>query len=133
VTPGFRTWLAELFAPLGHVAVRRVFGFHGLYLGECMFGLVADERIYLKTDEQNRKAYEREGSEPLSYAAHDGEHIITSYWEIPARLHDEPEELAEWARHAVAVAENSSTAKRRRARESRQRPARRPARMNKQS
>jgi DNA transformation protein len=104
--------LIELFAPLGPVSVRRVFGFWGLYLGETMFGLVADERIYLKTDAGGRGPFECEGSTPLSYMAPNGERHVTSYWEIPGRLIDEAEELVEWARQAHRVASNSPTAKR---------------------
>ena len=67
MTPAYRTWLIELFAPLGPVSVRRVFGFWGLYLGETMFGLVADERIYLKTDAGRWAAEEPAGApEPAS-------------------------------------------------------------------
>jgi DNA transformation protein len=116
MTPEYRAWLLELFAPLGSVSVRRVFGFWGLYLGETMFGLVADERIYLKADAAGRALFEREGSAALSYVAQNGERHITSYWEIPGRLIDEPEEVIVWARQAHGVALNAPTAKRKQAR-----------------
>jgi DNA transformation protein len=124
MTPEYRAWLIELFAPLGSVSVRRVFGFFGLYVGETMFGLVADERIYLKTDTGSRGAFEREGSAALSYVAPNGERRVTSYREIPGRLIDEPEEIVEWARQAHRVASHSPTAKRKQAQQAKSAPAR---------
>lgn len=128
MTPEYRQWLAELFSPLGAVSIRRFFNIDGVYFGETMFGLVTGERIYFKTDEQSRKAFEREGSSTLTYVARNGERIVTSYWEIPERLYDEPDALAEWARRAYEVALASPTAKRKLVRRARQSGARQPAR-----
>jgi DNA transformation protein len=133
MTPECRAWLLEMFAPLGAVSLRRVFGVYGLYLGDAMFGLVADERIYLKTDETSRMAFEHSGSHAWTYAARNGERNVTSYWEIPAALYDEPEELASWARQAHDIALNSPTAKRRQARKAKQEKARPPVKKRKGS
>ena len=52
------------------------------------------------------------------------EGILTSYYELPDRLYDDPEELAEWARAAFAVALQSPTAqKKKRAAAGKARPA----------
>jgi DNA transformation protein len=123
MTPEYREWLIEAFAPLGPVSVRRVFGFWGLYLDDSMFGLIADERIYLKTDAASRESFEREGSAALSYVSAHGERHVTSYWEVPGRLIDEPDELARWARQAHCVALSSPTAKRKKARRVKSAPA----------
>ena len=34
-----------------------------------------------------------------------------SYWRLPDRLYDDPDELARWARQALAVAQRKATAK----------------------
>ncbi len=116
MTPEYRAWIADLFAPLGEISIRRVFKSHGIYIGETMFGIVADQRIWLKTDETSRKAFQREGSTALAFAKRGGDPVITSYWEIPGRLYDESEEFVRWARQAYEIALNSPTAKRRRGR-----------------
>ena len=131
MTPEYRQWLIESFAPAGVVSVRRFFGLDGLYFGQQMFGLVADDRIYLKTDEQSWKEFEREGSAPLVYVARSGERVATSYWEIPQRLYDEPDELVRWAIRAHAIAQNSTSAKRKQARTAKPGGARQPARRRK--
>ncbi|HEY5048073.1 MAG TPA: TfoX/Sxy family protein [Rhizomicrobium sp.] len=128
MTPEYRAWLIDLFAPLGDVSIKRVFGFDGLYLSETMFGLAVEECLYFKADEDSRKPYARENSTALTYVARSGENVVMSYWEIPERLYDEPEELVAWARRAHDVASRSPTAKRRQARKAKQVGTRRPVR-----
>jgi DNA transformation protein and related proteins len=125
MTPEYRAFLVELFAGMGEVQVRRVFHFDGLYRDDTMFGLVADERVYLKTDEPSRKAFVAEGAVPFRYRARDGADVATSYYEIPARLYDDTEEASAWARRAYAVALKSPTALRKRVKHG---GARQPAR-----
>jgi DNA transformation protein len=101
----------DLFAPFGKIAVRRMFGAEGLFRDRLMFGIVYQERIYLKTGEENRQAFIAEGAGPLYYRFKNAEGVLTSYYELPDRLYDDPDELAEWARAAFAVARQSPAAK----------------------
>lgn len=101
----------DLFAPLGKIAVRRMFGAEGLFRDRVMFGIVYQERIYLKTGEENRQAFIAEGVGPLYYRFKNAEGVLTSYYELPDRLYDDPEELAHWARAAFAVARQSPATK----------------------
>ena len=41
---------------------------------------------------------------------------VDSYWQLPERLYDDPEELAEWARAALAAAQRAALRKRPKAR-----------------
>ena len=100
----------DLFAPFGRILVRRMFGGDGLFHDGVMFGLVYEERIFLKTSEDTRKSFIAEGLKPFTYPMKKGEGILTSYYPLPDRLYDDPEDLAEWARAAYGVARNSPTA-----------------------
>lgn len=133
MTPEYREWLTELFARFGAVSVKHFFNLNGLFLDDIMFGLVADDRIYFKTDEQSRKIFEREGVSALTYVMRDGERIVTSYWEVPQHLYDEPDQLVHWAKRAYEIALLSPTAKRKLARKARQSSARELARQRKRS
>jgi DNA transformation protein len=85
--------------------------------------MVFDDRIYLKTDETTRKAYHAERANPFSFKKRStGETIVTSWYAVPDRLYDEPEEFATWARAAfdVAVALPTAEKKRKRATKARQ-------------
>ena len=96
--------LSELFAAFGRVEVRNMFGGAGIYAEGVMFGLLVDDVIYLKTDPNNLTRFEREGCGPFTYATKRGERSLKSYWRMPDRLYDEPEELADWAKAALDVA-----------------------------
>ena len=100
--------IQELFAEFGPVSVRRMFGGAGVFVDGGMIGLVSRDVIYLKADAQTIPAFEQEGLAPFSYATKNGEHKLTSYWRMPERLYDDPEELARWARAAHAAAQRAA-------------------------
>jgi DNA transformation protein and related proteins len=100
-------FISEIFAVFGPVAVRRMFGGAGLYADGIMFALVADEIIYLKADEHSIPVFEREGMGPFAYGKA-GRRVIMSYWRMPDRLYDDPDELARWAAEALAAARRSA-------------------------
>ena len=121
-------FIVELFAPFGRVTVRRMFGGAGLFCDGLMFGLVFDGAIFLKVDDASIPDFEREGSVPFVYtraksAGRVGRHSL-SYWRLPERLYDDPEELVSWAKRALAIAERGKAAPRKRARPGAKRKAR---------
>jgi DNA transformation protein and related proteins len=99
--------IQELFSAFGVVAVRRMFGGAGIYADGTMFGLLADGVIYLKADELNAPAFERENLPPFTYETKDGTRGVMSYRRMPERLYDDPDELVTWARDALAAAQRS--------------------------
>jgi DNA transformation protein len=112
-------FIIELFAPFGRVTVRRMFGGAGLFCEGLMFGLVFDGAIFLKVDDASIPDFEREGSRPFVYTrakspGRVGRHSL-SYWRLPERLYDDPEELTSWAQRAFAIAERRREAPRTRA------------------
>ena len=98
----------DLFAEFGPIEVRRMFGGAGVFVDGLMIALIARDVIHLKADGETIPAFEREGLGPFTYATKNGEHTLTSYWRMPERLYDDPEELARWARAAHAVARRAN-------------------------
>jgi DNA transformation protein len=96
--------IRELFAEFGPVDVRRMFGGVGVFVDGRMIALISRDVIYLKADAEAIPDFEREGLAPFSYATKDGGRKLTSYWRMPERLYDDPEELACWARAAHGAA-----------------------------
>jgi DNA transformation protein and related proteins len=103
--------IRELFAAFGAVTVRRMFGGAGIYAEETMFALVHDSVIYLKADPHNAPAFEREDLAPFTYTTPGGKRGVMSYRRMPDRLYDDPEELAVWARAALAAARRGASVK----------------------
>ena len=95
---------ADLFQAFGKIAVRRMFGGAGLFADGLMIGIVMDDQIYLKTDDQSRAAFIAEKCKPFTYGAKGGKRVSLNYFAIPDRLLDDPEEFAAWARTAERVA-----------------------------
>ena len=118
--------IKELFAEFGPVSVRRMFGGAGIFVDGLMIGLVSRDVIYLKADVETIPAFEQHGLAPFSYATKNGEHKLTSYWRMPDRLYDDPEELARWARAAHAAALRAADTKKRSGKKAK--PFRRPSR-----
>ena len=104
VTAAYREYLADLFAPLGDIKINTMFGGAGIYHKGQFFALSIEERIYLKTDDQTRSAFEREGSKPFVYSTKDGKQSSNTYLELPARLLDDSDELKVWAKAAYEAA-----------------------------
>ena len=73
--------------------------------------LAARGVIYLKADERTIPSFEREGQKPFSYETKSGTHTLTSYWRMPERLYDDPDELAHWAAQASETARRSAQRK----------------------
>ena len=88
-----------MFERFGRVSARRMFGGHGLFHEGRMFGLVSRERVYLKTDEENRAQFEAKGLAPFEYMRA-GKLTPTSYVEAPPEIYEDREEAARWARLA---------------------------------
>ena len=102
-------FICELFSQFRPVTVKRMFGGAGIYTEGVMFGLVFDDVLYLKADAASIPDFEREGGKPFVYTRFKTTGRVQSpsmsYWRLPDRLYDDPDELAVWAGRALAVAE----------------------------
>jgi DNA transformation protein len=122
---GFAEFLREQLAPLGRISLRRMFSKTGVFCDGVMLGMVADDTLYFRVDDENRAAFkEAESSPPLSYEKQ-GRTIDLSFWRAPERLLDDPDELVAWARVALEAARRVA-AKGKRSRANEPQPARAP-------
>lgn len=107
----FAELLGDLFAPVGGVSLRRMFGGLGAFRDGRMFALVADDVLYFKVDGETEPRFRAEGSGPFVYTAMKGREVTMSYWRTPERLYDDPDEFREWTEAAIAVAQRGAAAK----------------------
>jgi DNA transformation protein len=106
--------IRELFAGFGPVSVRRMFSGAGVFADRLMIAIIVEGVVYLKAAPDGTAAFERERCGPFTYGTRHGERVLTSYWQLPDRLYDDPDELAQWARAALAVAQAKQQARKKR-------------------
>ena len=104
-------FIRDLFSEFGPVDVRRMFSGAGVYAGGIIFALILRDAIYLTADEQSGPRFEAEGCGRFDYTRKGGRPGHLPYWRLPDRLYDDPAELADWARVALAVARARKAAK----------------------
>lgn len=95
--------LVGLFEGFGPVSARRMFSGHGLFRDGMMFGLVIDDTLYFKADDENRAMFEARGLSRFEYAKQ-GKRVSVSYYLAPGEVMDDPETLAQWAGPAFEAA-----------------------------
>ena len=110
VTDGFRAFVLEQLAGVKAVRARAMFGGVGLYAGDVFFGILAADTLYLKVDDSNRSRYEAAGMTPFKPYADRA--MAMPYYQVPAHVIEDGDELAVWARASVRVAERARTRKR---------------------
>ena len=107
-----REFLTDLFADFGPVTIRRMFSGFGISADGTNFALALRAGLYFRADEVTIPQYEAEGSKPFQYSTRAKTVTVNSYWQLPARLFDDTEELSQWARAALAAAQRAALKKR---------------------
>jgi len=99
-------YLKEVFAEFGPIHPRRMFGGYGLFHKGLMFGLVADDVLYLKVDETISPYFEERGLDQFQYVKN-GQSIKMSYFMTPEDIFDDLEEAKIWAGRSYEAAVRS--------------------------
>jgi len=107
-----RDFLIDLFSNFGPVTIRRMFSGFGISADGTNFALALRSGLYMRVDEATIPLFEAEGSRPFQYQTRTKTVTVNSYWELPARLFDDTDELSVWARAALAAARRAALKKR---------------------
>jgi DNA transformation protein len=102
--------IRDLFAALGPVRVRKLFGGQGVYRDDLMFALEAGGELFLKADTETAAVFAAAGSRQFTYAK-DGRATAMGYWRLPDAAVDDPDEAARWGRLAVEAARRAAAGK----------------------
>jgi DNA transformation protein and related proteins len=111
-----RDFLIDLFSDFGPVTIRPMFSGFGISADGINFAMALRSGLYFRADDQTIPQFEAEGSKPFQYQTRAKTVTVGSYWQLPARLFDDPEELTGWARAALAAAQRAAVRKSPRAR-----------------
>jgi DNA transformation protein and related proteins len=106
-----RDFLIDLFSDFGPVTIRPMFSGFGISADGINFAMALRAGLYFRADEATIPQFEAEGSQPFQYQTRAKTVTVNSYWQLPARLLDDPEELTGWARAALAAAQRAAIRK----------------------
>src|SRR5579871_3797106 len=107
-----REFLIDLFSDFGPVTIRPMFSGFGISVDGVNFAMALRAGLYFRADEVTIPQFEAEGSKPFSYQTRAKTVTVNSYWQLPARLFDDTEELSQWARAALGAAQRAAVKKR---------------------
>src|SRR5260370_6143321 len=111
-----RDFLIDLFAGFGPVTIRRMFSGFGISAEGTNFALALRGGLFLRADEQSIPRFEAEGAKPVQYQTRARTVTVGSDWQLPERLYDDPEGLADWAEAALSAAQRAALRERPKAR-----------------
>jgi DNA transformation protein len=104
----FAAFVQEQLAPLGDLRSKSMFGGHGFYHRETLFGMEYKGKVFFRVDDITRPRYEEFGMPPFSPAKG---MTMKKYYEVPLEVVEDSGELTRWARDAVKAAGDAAKAK----------------------
>ncbi len=88
----FKEFVLEQLSLPEEVEPRYMFGDWGLYCGEVFFGIIADGRLYLKTDAASRARYVKKGMGPFRP---NPKQTLVTYYEVPVDIIEDRDALTD--------------------------------------
>lgn len=100
---GYVEYVLDALFSLGQIRARKMFGGYGIYKDNVCFALILYDVLYFKVQDADKSLYEAHGSVPFSYEKN-GKRIAMSYWQVPADILEDSDQLAEWVEKALFAA-----------------------------
>ena len=95
-SPEYLHFIMDKLSPINGIRSRAMFGGYGIFCGDSMFALIAEDTLYFKVNESNRAVYKKAQSKPFPHGI--------SYWEVPAEVIEEDSKLLDWANLSIEIA-----------------------------
>ncbi len=95
--------ISDLFAGLGPVSIRRMFGGKGIYHHGLIIAVVLRGELLLKGDSTTADELEAAGARRWITGSK-GRRANMPYWSVPEAALDDPDEMTRWARLALEAA-----------------------------
>lgn len=102
-SPEYVNWIVDQLSEFDDIQTKRLFGGRAVLKDNLNFGLIFNDELYLKADEQNIYRFQSEDSEQFTYEK-GSKTIYVSFWTVPESIVEDKEEFAEWARDAYDAA-----------------------------
>src|SRR6267154_1502337 len=112
VSESYRDFVLEQLGRVTPVTAKSMFGGVGIYSQGLFFALIAEDRLYFKVDDHNRKDFEDLGMEPFQPV---GMESVLRYYEVPADAVEDASQLSAWCQKAIDAAARAKSHKLKRA------------------
>ncbi len=111
VSPDYREFVLESLERVRPVTSRAMFGGVGIYADGLIFALIADDSVYFKVADSNRRDFERAGFGPFFPFGDESKPM--QYYQLPPELLESPDELRPWMEKAILVSRAAARPSRR--------------------
>lgn len=99
----FTQFVIEQMALFGPTTTKAMFSGFSIYHDDLVFAIIVDDKLYFKVDADSVAEFKRQGLQPFTYQSR-GKEIALSYYEAPAEVFEDPQEMAAWSRKAYQSA-----------------------------
>jgi DNA transformation protein len=94
----------DRLSELGDITSRPMFGGHGVYWRDVIFGIIFGDRLYFKVSDESKGEYLARGMGPFRP---NERQTLKSYFEVPQEILDDREALLSRAREAIRAGQVS--------------------------
>lgn len=109
LSPQFEAYVLEQLGRVARITPKRMFGGVGVYAGDAHFAILQNDVVYLRVDEGNRADYEAARMQPFRPYA--GKPTQMPYFELPAEVLEDEDDLRRWVAAAIRAAERAARAR----------------------
>jgi DNA transformation protein and related proteins len=106
----FTVFVLEQLSAIPDLTAMRMFGGVGIKSDGAMFAIIMRGMLYFATDDASRPRYEALGSRCFSYQTR-ARIVHTKFFEVPADLLEDRDQLRLFARDAIGVARKTAAAR----------------------
>jgi DNA transformation protein and related proteins len=92
----------DLFSEIEDITIRAMFGGYGLYHRGMIFGIIAEDQLFFKVNETNRKKYQKAGSHQFVYQQGGHPRTTMNYWLVTDEMQS-PAELKKLVYESAAI------------------------------
>lgn len=104
VSEDFLTFIKDQLSDIEGIESKKMFGGIGFFKEGLMFGMIGADQFRLKVDDLNQLEFEERGMKPyFSKRKKKG----MPYWEVPANVLEDKDEMAFWANKAYEAAQRA--------------------------
>lgn len=109
VSSDFREFVLEQLRRVTPVTTRAMFGAVGIYANGTFFGIIDDDIVYFKADNETRGDFLAAGSK--AFAPYGDDRNSMTYYELPADVLEDEEALETWMRKSIDAAKRKKKRK----------------------